>query len=365
MKNILSHTPNSLIMTRFYTSLLITIGILLQAALTNAQTTSETSTRGWYTFGLNGGLPFQQSDVRPLILGGGGGGLSLAKNLYYSPQAMFSFDVRGRFQFMRTFGFDAQRSYTIQSNDALNGNDAWNYKTYPTVLREPKGFAFLNYRSDMAELGIEGVLNFNRLLERKHIILNLHGGLGINWFNTKINAANEANGTDYKIGFAGIDTTKTKLEIVQKIRETVLDNTFETRADGIKSALGKVIFTPSAGVEWGYQFSPYFGATIGHKVIWSGTNVLDGQQWKNATNDLQHYSSIAFYWKFRADEKQLFPPTISIITPEKALISIKLWKDWSLQKSKMWTMRPILRVCSTTHLSIIVTMTVASRLLFH
>jgi hypothetical protein len=317
MKKLFSKTPNSFNMYRFYTSLLICFCLLLQAAITNAQTTPETSTRGWYTFGLNGGLPFQQSDVRPLILGGGGGGFSLAKNLYYRPNAIFSFDLRGRLQFTRTFGFDAQRTYKLQNNDALNGAQDWNYKVYPMALNEPKGFAFLNYRSDMAELGIEGVLNFNRLLEKKKVILNLYGGLGINWFNTKVNAANETNKTDYKIGFASIDTAKSKLEIIQKIRETVLDNTFETRADGITSALGKVTFTPSAGVEVGYQFSPYFGATIGHKATWSGSNILDGQQWKNTTNDLQHYTSLAFYWKFRGDEKRVLPPTITIISPEK------------------------------------------------
>jgi hypothetical protein len=308
-------------MNRFYTFLLITICLVLQAAHSNAQTTPETSGKGWYTFGLNGGLPFLQSDVRANHLEGFGGGMSLAKNLYYQPNSLFSFDGRGRLQFFRSTGFDAQRTYNIASNDALNGIENWNYKVYPAALNEPKGFAFLNHRTDMAELGIEGVLNFNRLLEKKKVILNLYGGFGINWYNVKVNAGNETNGTDYKTGFTSIDTTLSKSAIIKQLKNNVLDNTFETKGDGIKTAVGNIGFMPSGGIELGYQFTPYFGATVGHRVTGAGNNILDGQQWKNDRNDLQHYTSLALYWKIRAGEKKLLPPTITIISPEKTPIT--------------------------------------------
>lgn len=94
------------------TSLLIFL-TLCATQLSGQQTASRFSARerGWWTFGLDGGLAYQSSDVRTQF-NGWGAGLTLGKNLLYRPGGMFSFDVRGRGLFTRSDGTDALRSPT-------------------------------------------------------------------------------------------------------------------------------------------------------------------------------------------------------------------------------------------------------------
>ncbi len=89
------------------------IALLLFLALCAAQLFAQqtgshfpTRDRGWWTFGIDGGLAYQSSDVRTQF-NGWGAGLTLGKNLLYRPGGMFSFDLRGRGLFTRSYGADA------------------------------------------------------------------------------------------------------------------------------------------------------------------------------------------------------------------------------------------------------------------
>ncbi|MCC6282480.1 MAG: hypothetical protein IT262_17885, partial [Saprospiraceae bacterium] len=141
------------------TSLLIFL-TLCATQLSGQQTASRFSARerGWWTFGLDGGLAYQSSDVRTQF-NGWGAGLTLGKNLLYRPGGMFSFDVRGRGLFTRSYGTDALRSYGLQKNEALNGSylSDLDYLVDQTAPND-SSFVYQNYRHSMGELGLEGVL---------------------------------------------------------------------------------------------------------------------------------------------------------------------------------------------------------------
>ena len=71
---------------------------LLLIGFTSAVSAQESTYKkkpGYWTLGLNGGFAYQQSDV-PTRFDGFGLGLTLGKNLYYAPNAPFSFSARGR-----------------------------------------------------------------------------------------------------------------------------------------------------------------------------------------------------------------------------------------------------------------------------
>ena len=99
---------------------------------------------------------------------------------------MFSFDLRGRGLFTRSYGADAVRSYGLGKIEALNGGylASLNYDVDQTAPND-SSFVYHNYRHSMGELGVEGVLTFNRLRERTGVVFALFGGIGLDFYRTR------------------------------------------------------------------------------------------------------------------------------------------------------------------------------------
>ncbi len=270
-------------------------------------------TRGYYTFGLNAGWAYQTSDVR-VASGGFGFGATLAKNLYYRNNAIFAFDLRGRLLLARTYGLDPFRSFDIAANTALNGDRGLDYTTYPVNLEEPQGFVFQNHRTDIFELGLEGVLTFNRLRERTGFVLSLFGGIGADWYRAKIDQA-DANGDEYFEEYAALKGNIGESTARQQLRDAILDGVYETNADGFTSNAGKIGLMPNLGVEIGYQLTPRFSVHLGHRVTFAGTDILDGQRWADPNNDIYHYTNFALRWIIQPKRDQPLAPVIEITTP--------------------------------------------------
>ena len=270
-------------------------------------------TRGYYTFGLNAGWAYQTSDVR-VASGGYGFGATLAKNLYYRNNAIFAFDLRGRLLLARTYGLDPFRSYEIAANTALNGDRSLDYTTYPVNLEEPRGFVFQNHRTDIFELGLEGVLTFNRLRERTGFVLSLFGGIGADWYRAKIDQA-DANGDEYFEEYAALKDNIGESTARQELRDAILDGVYETNADGFANNTGKIGLMPNLGVEIGYQLAPRFSIHLGHRVTFAGTDLLDGQRWAAPDNDIYHYTNFALRWIIQPKRDQPLAPVIEITTP--------------------------------------------------
>lgn len=257
-----------------------------------AQVSGNLTAPGQLTFGLNAGWSYQTSDIKTNF-DGFGVGATLAKNLFYRPDAPLAFDLRGRLLFARQYGYDPFLDTDIANNTALNGTGQLDYLNYPNALNEPIGFVYQNHQTTLGELSLEGVFTLNRLKERTGIIAALYGGIGLDWYRTKIDQAN-LDGAYYE-GYANIDENAPENTILRDLQNTVWDGNFETLADGYEG-VGKLDVMPSVGVELGYQLTPGFSITAGHRLTFSGNDLLDGNQWENANNDLYHYTTLGLNW---------------------------------------------------------------------
>ncbi len=297
---------------------LMVVATFLTITLTAQQTNTQDRQQGDYTFGLNGGLAYQQSDVAT-DLSGFGFGLTYGKNLIYTPYAPFSLDVRSRFQIARSFGTDIRPSLGIANNEALNGEKTLDY------TNEPGGdLVYANHKTNQVELGMEGVLTLNGLREATGLGLSFTGGVGLDWYQTKIDQR-DANGL-YADGYNQIDAGGTKPFNLSQL-ETIRDGEYETLADGFGRA-GKFGIMPSLGVEVDYDLTNNLAVGLGHRMTFSGTDLLDGQQWTNANtltgnNDILHYTSLGLKYRFNRKDrpKKNRQPTIELIKPHASGLS--------------------------------------------
>lgn len=296
---------------RYHSFLLCLLGLILSMQ-SIAQQAPYQYKQGYWTFGLNGGSSYQSSDVKSLFTGYGFG-LTLAKNMYYQPGAPISFDLRGRALYTRSYGLDVNRSFDIENNGVLNGLQQLDYTTYPSNLEESRGFVFQNHQTDIAELSLEAVLSLNQLRERTGLIASIYGGIGVDWYQTKIDQADEF-GAAYYEGYSGINTNQSSANIRRELESLILDGTYESFADGFDNS-GKLSFMPSLGIEFGYQFSPKFSMHLGHRTTFVRNNILDGQQWADSNNDLYHYTNLGMRWLIESEPVQGYAPVIEITTP--------------------------------------------------
>ncbi len=297
----------------FYFTLLITCQLFCTEVA--AQQSTYVRQPGYWTFGLNGGLAYQSSDV-PIEWNGWGVGMTLAKNLYYQAGAPLSFDLRGRFLYNQSYGLGHSRSLGILNNNALNGQrpSGLDY----TADGGGPGFVYDNYKTEMGELALEGVINFNRLREKTNVNLSIFGGIGLDLYHTKINQT-DFSGDLYAQQYLDIDPRNPVSFKRSFLRDNILDDSYETDADGFENG-AKLGFMPALGIELGYQFTPRFSMGIGHKLTFPLNDILDGQKWDNnnlatGNNDLHHYTNLHLRWIIEAGEKNLEPPLIQIIRP--------------------------------------------------
>ena len=273
--------------------IMLLLGLCANTQLLQAQSSINTNgdrTPGYWTLGLNAGFSYQSSDVRARLQGGGWG-LTLAKNLYYRPGSPIAFDLRGRFLFARQFGLDGEPLFEIDQDEALNGTRGPDYTQYPANLDISEGFVYPNHRTTVGELALEGVLSFNRLRERTKVHLALYGGIGIDWYRTKLNQL-DANETPYYSDYAELFNNSSR-NVRSELRNTILDDSYETLANDFGNS-GKIGLMPSLGIELGYQVTPRFSIMAGHRVTFSGTDDLDGEPWSTlqGEQDLYHYTQL-------------------------------------------------------------------------
>lgn len=296
-----------------FTTVAILFALLILSHAATAQQSANTLLPGYWTLGINAGKAYQSSDVRSQS-NGYGFGFTLGKNVYYQPGAPLSFDIRGRLLYARSFGLDAVRSYNIDKNSALNGSEDLNYLNYPEATGVTKGFVFQNHRTDLGELGLEAVLTLNKLKENTGIKVSLYGGAGLDYYNVKTDQA-DADGGEYFEEYAKLNDRAPTTQVLKNLKSAILDGNYETYADGFENGYGKIDFMPSLGAEVGFQVTPNFSIDFGHRLTFSGTDLLDGQQWSSDGNDLHHYTYAGLNFNINKQEKRMDPPVIRLIRP--------------------------------------------------
>ncbi len=301
-----------------FVALIFTVGLSAQIEQTESSP-SKFKKPGWWTIGLNAGSSYQSSDVCRTYEGWGLG-LTLAKNLYYKPGAPLAFDLRGRLLYANQIGADHERSYGLLYNEALNGTlrefDTSFPLDYYDETAPEDSYVYANHRTDLFEVGLEGVFNLNRLKEKTNVIVNLYGGLNLDWYKTRTDQATSLGDVyDYSI----INPESGRGSIRNQLG-SVRDGNYETVADGFDNDYGTITWMPSAGLELGYQLTPRFSIIGGHKVTWSRDDIMDGQRWNDnneatGNNDLYHYTHLGLRWEVRPYDKELEPPIIEIERP--------------------------------------------------
>ena len=285
--------------------------VTLSAQTSTYSTSTQDRTPGYWTFGLNGGLAYQTSDI-PLTTEGWGAGLTLAKNLYYRPGSTFAFDLRGRLLYAESFGLDHERSYGVNRNPILNGTEFLDY----TKANNQAGFVFQNNRTHFGEIGLEGVLHFNKLREQTKINLSLFGGIGLGGYWARTDQADDNNDL-YSTGYLGIDTTASR-SVIRRELNNILDGFYETDAQG--NEFGNIDFMPGAGIELGYQLTPRFSLGLGHKVTFTRNDDFDGVIFDNQNNistdnDWHHYTNLNMRWIIDPKKDKPKGPEVDIINP--------------------------------------------------
>jgi len=311
MKNGMKFLPIALLMLLFSIT-------TLSAQKSTYSTSTQERTPGYWTFGLNGGLAYQTSDV-PFTTDGWGAGLTLAKNLYYRPGSTFAFDLRGRLLYAESYGLDHERSYGITRNPVLNGTEGLDY----TKANNEAGFVFQNNRTHFGEIGLEGVLHFNKLRERTNINLSLFGGVGIGGYWARTDQA-DSDGNLYSAGYLGIDTTASR-SVIRRQLDEVLDGYEET--DALGDDFGGIGFMPGAGIELGYQLTPRFSLGLGHKVTFTRTDDFDGVRYDHQNNlstdnDWHHYTNLNLRWIIDPKKDKQKGPDVDIINPQRSTTTI-------------------------------------------
>jgi hypothetical protein len=267
--------------------------------------------QGYYTLGFHGGYSYQSSDVSNLYKGWGLA-LTLEKNLIHKQGDFLDLGVRGRAMYANSFGLNT-RPFTgkIDYNFAVNGK----YNPNANYLSDSVYYA--NYRNDFGELGLEGVLTFNRLRETKGILLSLYGGFGLDFYYV---GTDQTNANDAKYAYKTINPNQSVATIRQQLT-AMRDGTFETSGDSFDGNL-QVGLMPNVGIELGYQLHPKVSIGIGHRLMFTQTNLFDGQQWEDDNtisprNDLHHFTSLDLKFIVSNKKNQLKPPQITITRPEQ------------------------------------------------
>ncbi|MFK7948220.1 MAG: hypothetical protein AB8G11_11550 [Saprospiraceae bacterium] len=279
--------------------------ILCLSFSSNAQQTSYYNYNYPWTFGINGGLAWQYSDVN----GGAGYGLGidLAKRLGGNEGSWFALDARGRLSFLRHYGQGSERFYDLNNSD-------FSALSPFRVDNGGVGYAFHNHQTTMGELDLEGVITLNRLRERTGWTVQLFGGIGIGLYDVTTDLDNGSGFYDYSI----IDTTqsRSRSQIRRDIRD-LRNRTYEASASGFEDGIRGTIM-PSLGLGVGYQFTPRFSLGLEHKGTWTQADNLDGviDQSSNRPDDVHHYTSL--YMRWTLGEKKGREPIIDVTAPNRS-----------------------------------------------
>lgn len=259
--------------------------VLISLSPVQSQHIDYANDSGW-KFGFNFGGTWQQSDM--VSKAGIGFGATLGKAIYQKPGRFFAFDIRFRYLHGFNYGYTDSVITTFRDNSIFNGNNTESPEL--NDYRNNQGRMFYNYRMSLNEYALEGVLTFNRLREKTGIVLYGWGGIGLTTYRVK---TNQLDLFDRAYNYAGMDSVATWSDL-----NMLYDNSYETDADGNKGL--KVGIMPSAGIGFGYQFSPYFAMVLEHKVTFSLIDNIDAYAYENTSgpvNDRYHYTGLKFVFR--------------------------------------------------------------------
>jgi hypothetical protein len=249
-----------------------------------AQKVDYDHTSKWF-LGFNIGGAWQTTDVTNKT--NLGYGLTLGKSYNYDYGRILSFDLRARYLTGKWRGQDFDT--TDLSNYTISNGVLTDYKnTY--------GFTINNFETTVHRLGLELVIHANSFKDRTNIDPYIFGGIGLTWHQTYgdiIDFTSSQSGGLYNYD-PSITYTQTELT-------TLMDGILDTPLDGSTLDKFRVGFMPSLGFGLGYQVGKYTTFGFEHKTTFTLIDDFDGYTKSSKYNDIYHYTSLYFNFRFRTN----------------------------------------------------------------
>jgi Bacterial Ig domain len=241
------------------------------------------------TLGVDVGVSYQTSDVRP-VWGGWGIGLTYEKNMVHEEGGAFDLGVRGRLMYANSRGYDNRATVGVRDN--------------PVPAYKSDASYFANFLTHQGELAAEGVITFNKLREKTGIYATLFGGIGIVGYDVRLD---QLDGNGAKYNYKSLGATPTVADV-----RSFHDGNFETSRLGGDTLTGTGAM-PSVGAELGFQVSPKFMIVLGHKWMFTQTDLFDGKEYinnvdKGKIKDFHQYTHVQLKWILgKRKPKQEYP----------------------------------------------------------
>ncbi len=237
---------------------------------------------GW-NLGFNLGGTWQEPKDQLVPYAGFSGGFTFGKSIYEKEGRFLAFDLRFRYLRGKSYGWKTTMDSLSIENQQL-GIDT-------TIM------GFDNYKLDLNEYTLEGVLTLNRLRERTGIILYGFGGVGLTDYRVKSDFINNGEVYDYST----VNTNQSDKQIADDLKDNFNDFDFETDTYGEGSQLK---FMPSLGVGLGYQITEHFSAGLEHKITFPLHDRIDVET--TGPNDRYHYTAFVMRWNLYSRYRETY-----------------------------------------------------------
>ena len=152
----------------------------------------------------------------------------------------------------------------------------------------PLDRVFYNYKSNVQDLSIQGVVTLNNIrFHKSKTGFNLYafGGFGATVYDVKVNALNASNAS-YNFSSVADGTHKTRKDTRDALKN-LLDDTYETDAENHGDRRPKLFGntlkpTMTGGVGIAFKLSNRLNLAIEDRVTFTKDDLLDGQRWQEA-----------------------------------------------------------------------------------
>jgi len=199
------------------------------------------------------------------------GGFTFGKTVFYIPKnRFFSFDLRFRYLRGENYGWATNK-------DSINDVDVT-----PTAFDTIHPYGYRNYKMDLNEFSLEGVLTFEKLREKTGVLLYGFAGIGLVDYRIKADYLDKWS-LPYDFTLLDSDNPRNMARDIKRLS----DLEFETTVEGTQ-----IKFMPSLGVGFGYQITPQMSIGLEHKITYALHNNLDGKIVQDQLNDRYHYTAI-------------------------------------------------------------------------
>jgi hypothetical protein len=232
--------------------------------------------RNMWEVGVKVGAPTISGDVSsnfPTF----GWGIHVRKALGY----MLS--LRAEFVNGTATGLNWQEAQNYMKNPAWRDNGYVGNTVTPSGDRLPAiDKVFYNYQTKFSDVGLQAVFNFSNIKfhsAKTKVGLYVLAGVGMTWYNTKVNALNGTSG-NYASAFNSISNIKyDNRKDIKKALKNILDDSYETAAQSNDDRDGKSRWTGTLGAGISYRISRRLNIALEDRITFMRDDLLDGQQW--------------------------------------------------------------------------------------